>query len=75
MAAQELSYESDRYTEICRKLGADPAVHFVRVLIDDDRREVIDFTVGKPDEVRWLFHRAAQAGMPCSERMMGVLRA
>lgn len=58
------------YDEICHKLGISPDVHFVHVTTAG----TIGFTVGKPDEIRYLHRMCAENGFRASKDLKQTVK-
>lgn len=54
-----------KYESMCQKLGYRPEVGFVKLT----SRGTIGFTLGKPEEIRTLYHRVLDAGMRPSKNL------
>lgn len=60
---QEMSYE-----DVCKRLGFIPEIHFVKVTT----RGTVDFTIGKPNEIRALKRAITREGMVMSKKLKEV---
>jgi hypothetical protein len=53
------------YEEVCHRLGFIPEAHFVKVT----NRGTIDFTLGKPNEIRALKSAVTREGLVMSKKL------